>query len=343
MIEDAGQQLRSLVDDIITASSQETGNLTLQEKPFDLPSALHKISESIRRRAEVKGLSLKLGIAQDMPKTVLGDEDKLCSMVWRLLDNAVKFTPSGLVTLSAGLAREDADFHYISLSVTDTGIGIATENHENLFDPFSQIDGSSTRRFNGLGIGLKLFNDILTAMGGSVLVRSELGKGTEFRLELPLRRVPSVTSLPVAVDAGEPQTTADKPKLSVLVAEDVDTNRNALLQVLQRLGYRTHGVADGAAAVAEISANAYDLVVMDIMMPTMDGIEATRAIRALPGAVGKTPILALTARTLDDVQDQCLEAGVDRVEKRPINTLRLKEALESVLTDYASRMSAKGI
>lgn len=335
LIEDAGQQLRSLVDDIMAASSQETGNLTLQEKPFDLPAALHKISETIRRRAEVKGLSLTVRIAPDTPHMVLGDEDKLCSMVWRLLDNAVKFTPSGHVTLSAGSVRQDADFHHISLSVSDTGIGIATENHETLFAPFSQVDSSSTRRFNGMGIGLKLFKDILTAMGGSVLVRSELGKGTEFRLELPLRRVPSTTSLPAAVDA-------DKSKLRVLVAEDVDTNRNVLLQVLQRLGYRTHGVADGAAAVAEISANPYDLVVMDIMMPTMDGIEATRAIRALPGTISQIPVLALTSRVLGEVQDQCFEAGVDRVEKRPINTLRLKEALESVLTDYGSRMSAKG-
>ncbi len=322
-IEDAGKHLLEMVNDIMAASSLANGAMILRETSFDLPSALRRSVQRVERQAEAKNLSIALAIDETVPTTVTGDEDRFCTMLLKLLDNALKFTETGGATLSASMIEEDARFHRVLVTVSDTGVGIAPQNLQRLFDPLTQIDSSNLRRFAGVGIGLTLFKQLLNAMGGAVSVTSALGEGTQFRIEIPFRR---------ALKEAFPPAPAQTAPLRVLVAEDVDTNRLVLLQVLRRLGYDARGVANGVEAVGELTSDEYDVVLMDIMMPEMDGIAASRAIRALPGKAARIPIIAITARPLESILAECREAGIDRVESRPINMARLQRVIETVLS-----------
>ncbi|MFY7962553.1 MAG: sensor histidine kinase [Elsteraceae bacterium] len=190
-IADAGQQLLGLVDDVLAVASLDKSGLVLKETVFDLPAALRRAADGVQRRATAKSLSLDVELAQDLPEQVIGDEDRLCSALAKLLDNAVKFTAAGGVILRAAPLREDHAFHRIVITVQDSGPGVAAADLQNLFDPFTQGDGSNSRRKGGIGGGLTLARLIVTAMGGQISLASDPGQGCVFRIELPLARVTS--------------------------------------------------------------------------------------------------------------------------------------------------------
>ncbi|MFZ4406796.1 MAG: PAS-domain containing protein [Paracraurococcus sp.] len=319
MIGESGRQLLGLVDDILDVTRLERGRVTLREDAFDPRETLAAMAALAAPRAAAKGLEFALELDARLPDAALGDQERLRQVLLKLLDNAVKFTEAGRITLAAAPEGETAEGWRLCITITDTGIGITPEAEARLFEPFAQADSSAARRFGGLGLGLAVCRLLVESMGGRIAVESASGAGSRFRVELPLRLPPA--ALPLPAPAG----------LRVLVAEDIAANRAVALALLRRLGHEAEAVEDGAAAVAAVRGKAYDLVLMDIMMPGMDGIAATRAIRALPDSVARMPIIAVTAHASAEAEEECLAAGMDRFETKPLQADRLRQAIAAVM------------
>lgn len=323
MVAEAGRHLLALVDDILDVTRLERGRAPLREERFELRSTLEAMAALAAPRAAAKGLAFRATLDPMVPAMALGDQDRLRQVLLKLLDNAVKFTETGSVTLGAAVEQAEGDA-LLRLTVADTGIGIPREAEARLFEPFAQADSSAARRFGGLGLGLAVCRLLLESMGGTIAVESLPGAGSTFRVAMPLRLPP------------EDQPAPARAGLRVLVAEDVATNRAVALALLKRLGHEAEAVEDGAAAVAAVQARPYDLVLMDIMMPGMDGIEGTRAIRALPGPAGQVPIIAVTAHDSEETERACREAGMNRFESKPLEAERLRAAIDAVLPAWAA-------
>jgi signal transduction histidine kinase/ActR/RegA family two-component response regulator len=335
LIREAGDHLLALVNDILDVTRLERGQLPLQEEPFDPRQTFGAAVQLMRRQAEEKGLSLSFDVAAAVPTRLVGDAARLRQVLLNLLGNAVKFTDAGgiEVTLTAAEAPAGAGDGMVrlGLAVADTGIGIAPEAQARLFDAFVQGDSGAARRFGGAGLGLAISRMLLERMGGSIAVESAPGRGSRFRCEVPLRRATPAAAAPAA---GE-----DRP-LRILVAEDVLANRLLITHTLQRLGHAVEAVANGAEAVAAVRSAepdaAFDLVLMDVMMPVMDGLAATRAIRALPAPADRVPVIALTAHGSPEAAAECLAAGMDRFETKPIGPDALRAAIAAVLDARAA-------
>ncbi|MFC7476780.1 PAS-domain containing protein [Dankookia sp. GCM10030260] len=323
LIREAGDHLLALVNDILDVTRLERGHLPLQEAPFDPRQTFGAAVQLMRRQAEEKGLTLAFAVAEAVPARLVGDAARLRQVLLNLLGNAVKFTDAGGIEVTLTLLPETQEgMVRLGLAVADSGIGIAPEAQARLFDVFVQGDSGAARRFAGAGLGLAICRMLLDRMGGSIAVESAAGAGSTFRCTLPLRRAAPAE----AAAAGRP--------LRVLVAEDIAANRLLITHNLKRLGHAVEAAANGAEAVAAVKASAdapFDLVVMDVMMPVMDGLAATRAIRALPGPAGRIPVIALTAHGSPEAAAECYAAGIDRFETKPIGPDALRAAIAAVL------------
>jgi signal transduction histidine kinase/DNA-binding response OmpR family regulator len=318
IITESGEHLLQLINDILDFSRLDAGRLELDIRPFDLPALLRGTVELMDGAARNKGLLLELDMAADLPRVVAGDGSRLRQILLNLLGNAVKFTETGSVRLSA-TARREGEAVVLSVAVADTGIGIPAEAMGRLFREFSQVDSSISRRFGGSGLGLAISQRLIREMGGDIQVESVPGLGSTFRFEARLRAVAEVA--PEARPA----------PLNVLLAEDNETNRLVASRLLERMGHRVTCVPDGAAAVAAVRGGGVDLVVMDVMMPNLDGIEATRAIRALSGPHAATPVIGLSANASPADVAAGLTAGMNHFESKPITASRLEAAIAMAL------------
>jgi len=325
MIRDSGEALLAIIDDILDISKLEARKLSLEDIDFDLLALVKSVSDLMSMRAREKGLELTLEVAPEVPSALRGDPTRLRQILFNLLGNAVKFTEQGQVTLAVGLSEEGSRLVF---AVRDSGIGIAPSQIETLFDQFTQADDSISRRFGGTGLGLPISRSLAQLMDGDITVRSQPGQGSTFSLELPLR--PALGQLPEAQGASAPSKIALQP-LTVLVAEDNEVNQIVILGYLQAHGHQTTMVANGREAVEAVQAGQFDIVLMDMQMPEMDGLEATRRIRALPGPAGQLPILALTANAMSDDARRCLEAGMNGHVAKPIDPQALSAAIAALL------------
>ena len=327
LIRDSGTHLLSLVNDVLDFSKFEAGRVELEETPFVLRQEIAIAIDLAAGRAEAKGLALSAEVAADVPERLAGDPGRLRQVLLNLLDNAVKFTEAGAVHVHVTLVARTAAASRIAVAVRDTGIGVPPEARERLFGEFTQADSSISRRYGGSGLGLAICRRLVTAMGGTLSVENAPGGGSVFRFDVLLRAVAE----PAAAAAPVPVASAAVPaRLRVLVAEDNNTNRLVLTHMLERLGHRVDAVADGHEAVDAVRERPYDIVVMDMMMPEMDGLAATRAIRALPGAACRLPIIGLTANAEAAAAQACLDAGMDRHEAKPITAPRLAGAIAAL-------------
>jgi CheY-like chemotaxis protein len=280
----------------------------------------------------------------------VGDARRLGQIVRHLVSNAVKFTPDGAVDVIGEIVSRDADYDVVRVTVRDTGIGIDPALAASLFDPFWQADSSATRRFGGAGLGLSISRALIDLMGGRIGVRSQLGKGSEFWLEVPLPRSeagaqatapaapadPTPAAAPSKKAAPEPPATApedDGGPLRVLIVDDHPVNRQVASAFLTAFGCEVAECEDGAKAVEAVGRGDYDLIFMDVHMPVMDGLEASRRIRALGGVRASAPIVAMTAAVTDDDIAACLQAGMNEHIGKPIRGDRLAE----VLSTYGDR------
>ncbi len=330
----SAEHLTELISDILDFSKIEAGHLSLEQIPFSLRETLEAALQPLIFRARQKGLSCTLSIAPGMPDRLVGDPLRLRQIVTNLAGNAVKFTALGGVALTVEEAARQGEDVKVAVSIRDTGIGIPQEAREHIFDPFVQADGSTTRRFGGTGLGLAIVRQLAEMMGGDVSLESEPGQGSEFRFTVPFRLAGGQAASGASVreiSTASPQTAAGSRGLSVLVAEDIGLNQVIVTRFLEKLGHCATVVTNGREAVEAWQGGGFDLVLMDVQMPEMDGIEATRAIRGHERALGgHTPIIAMTAHVMQQDIALCREAGMDGHLDKPLKRADLERALEDI-------------
>ncbi|BAU50241.1 signal transduction histidine kinase [Sulfurifustis variabilis] len=283
--------LLSVIDDILDFARLEAGKLSIVPGAFELPNLVEDMRALYGPLARAKGLELRVVLDDAIPHRLVGAAGRIMQVLNILLSNAIKFTSSGGVTLETTRLDDSASRVTVRFAVTDTGIGIASEDRDRLFHPFSQLEAGRHRRFRGTGLGLAIAKSLVDLMGGTIELRSEPGKGSRFSFTLPLARA----GREAAVPAGAPPPRPDVRGLKVLVVDDNEINRQYLYALLRRQGAEVHEAEDGLRAVEACAAHAYDLVFMDIHMPGIDGLEAATQIRDSLGQQSRTRIVALTA------------------------------------------------
>ncbi len=310
---DAGRSLLSIVNDVLDFTKMEAGQFSLEIVPFELGALIQSCGDLVQGDARRKSLRLETS-KPDAPLHLMGDPTRLRQILLNLLTNAIKFTERGSISTTA---TYDAESRRLRVAVSDTGIGLPRDTLPLLFERFSQADASITRRYGGTGLGLAISKRLVDLMGGKIDVDSNLGVGSVFRFEVPLREAGSADRLP-----GAAHSVAVPSRLRILLAEDNEVNRDIISAMLQQRGYAVTVVADGAAAVAAVRAGRrFAIILMDLQMPVMDGLSATRAIRLeeTEASGPPTPIIGLTANAMVEDVVRCREVGMDAHVAKPID------------------------
>jgi signal transduction histidine kinase/DNA-binding NarL/FixJ family response regulator/HPt (histidine-containing phosphotransfer) domain-containing protein len=330
---DGADLLLQVLNEILDLSRVEAGKLRLECAPFGFRSLLEKTLKPLGRVASQKGLEFVCTIAPEVPDQFLGDALRLRQIVSNLVSNAVKFTETGRVAMWVTALEKTANDALLEFTVSDTGIGIAPEAQKQIFSPFSQADVSMARRFGGTGLGLSITRSLATAMGGQIRVESSLGVGSTFyvtiRLSVASESSPVAKALPGARAKGKMPAAAAVRPLRVLLAEDMSVGQKLIRMILEKRGHRLDMAHNGRQALELARQHDFDVVLMDVQMPVMDGYQATAAIRALSeSAKARVPIVALTAHALEADQKQCLAAGMNSYLSKPVDARKLIEAVE---------------
>ena len=332
VIRNSGEALLTVLNDVLDLSKIEAGKMELDHVDFDAAQVARGVALAFAPLAAAKHLGFELVVEPSAEGLRLGDASRLRQIMTNLASNAVKFTAEGQIRLV--LSGEGADgAERLSLTVADTGMGIPPEKLPTLFDKFTQVDNSATRRFGGTGLGLAISRELATLMGGRISVDSRVGEGSSFRVELPFARTADASPAAAPQAAPAERDGEDRP-VRVLAAEDNPTNQRVLRAVLDTFGVDLTIVGDGRQAVEAWSAGSFDVILMDIQMPEMDGVAAVKAIRAAERASGRprTPVLALSANAMTHQVAEYLAAGMDAHIAKPIEIPRLQAALETALS-----------
>ena len=319
-IQQSCQHLLGVLNDILDFSKIDAGKLAIERIEFDIEQVLGHVTSMVAERAAAKRLELIVALDPDVPPRLVGDPLRIAQILVNYANNAVKFTDRGAISIrvsvqepsqpEAGPRQPDGGRVLLRCSVRDTGIGISADELLRLFQRFQQADVSTTRRFGGTGLGLVISKQLAELMGGTVGVESTPGAGSTFWLQIPLQRGQA--------DADPALERPDLHGRRVLLVEDNELNQEVAAELLREAGLTVELAPDGAVALAKVQATAYDLVLMDMQMPVMDGLAATRAIRALPGRAD-LPILAMTANTLPADRERCIAAGMNDQVPKPID------------------------
>jgi two-component system, sensor histidine kinase len=327
---ESGGHLLDILNDVLDAARLEAGTLRLHEDPVSPRELAADVQALMTSPAAAKGLRLTIQVDAEVPERVLLDGTRVRQVLFNLLSNAIKFTDRGQVRLAVDVRNAE-----LRLSVTDSGIGMDAATMSRLFQRFSQGDESPSRRHGGTGLGLEISRSLARLMGGDIEARSTPGQGSVFELRLPLRAAPLQGD---AAAATEPAAVAPAAvrRLRLLVAEDNEVNCEVLAAMVTHLGHEARFAHDGRAALQAVQDDAFDLVLMDLHMPELDGLAATRAIRALPGDAARLPIVALTADAFAETRARCLEAGMNGFLSKPVSL----DALAHVLARNAAKPPA---
>jgi CheY-like chemotaxis protein len=324
-IKSGADHLSALSTLIVDAAKADVTGLTLQHEPF-LPRLLAEaVGEALTARAASKQIETKIDIASDLPATVAGDALRLRAALENLADNAVKFTETG--TVSFGAATEPAARNRLRLvfTMTDSGLGMSPAELKRLFRPFTQANEQIASRYGGAGLGLTFVKRVAKAMGGDLTVTSKPGQGSTFRLTA---LVEPVAAQPVVAPDGTPRPSTRA--LSILCTEDNPYGRVVMNTIMRELGHKLDFAESGEAAVKAVEANRYDAVLMDVTLPGMGGIAATKAIRALPGPAGKVPVIGISGRGDSADEAKARAAGMDFYFVKPVSPGKLAQALSSL-------------
>ena len=328
-IRTAGSALLTVVNDVLDFSRIEAGQVELEAQPFCVSALVDNAMSIVQSSAEQRGLVLSSEIDGALPKQLIGDQDRLRQVLLNLLNNAVKFTPAGRVTLTVESCGCIGARQGLRFAVADTGIGIPHDKQGRLFQHFSQVDSSIRRRFGGTGLGLAISKRLIDLMGGRIGVESTPGEGSTFWFEVALDQgdaQPRSESDPVPVMAG------GRPA-RVLLVEDNEINQEIATAVLQAAGHEVDVAPDGSVGVMMVQARTYDVVLMDVQMPVMDGMTATRHIRSLASPVCDVPVIAMTANVLPQQVDAFLKAGMNDHIGKPFRRDKLLEAVQRYAQD----------
>ena len=322
----SGEALMGVLNDVLDISKIEAGHVEIEEVPFDLAPIVLGVRDLFAPNAAGKAVSLSVTL-EPASAFCISDPVRIRQILVNLVSNALKFTDSGRVAAVVALSGEAEAQGELRISVSDTGIGMSAEAITRLFNPFVQADSSTTRRFGGTGLGLAIIKKLCDQMGGRIEVDSRLGRGSTFTATLPVHRL---EGLATTAEAAE-KTSDDPLDLKVLVVEDNATNQFVMSHFLRRLGLRFELAMDGAEALSACEANSYDLILMDIEMPLLDGFETTREIRRRETSQGlpRTPIIALSADAMLEHREKAREVGMDDFLTKPIEMEKLGAAIRS--------------
>lgn len=323
LIKQSGEHLLGLINDILDFSKLDAGKMLVDNHPYLVQEQFTLIATILSEQAKHKGLQLKTFVGADVPPSLLGDAHKIRQVLLNLASNAIKFTQEGEVHIKVIVATQESEQRRLIFSVEDTGIGIPEGKIGLLFGEFSQVDASTTRKFGGTGLGLAISKKLVELMGGQIGVQSQEGVGSRFWFALPLiaSEMTAAQALPQVEEAGEQRA------LTILVAEDNAANQMLIRAILKKLGHEVTIAPNGVEALALVQQADYDLVLMDMQMPEMDGLEATQHIRALGHRYSDLPIIALTANALEGDRDRVMDAGMNDYLSKPIDIAKLKKAL----------------
>ena len=323
--------LMDLINDILDLSKIEAHRLDLEELPFALRTIIDDTVQMLAGIASEKGLELTATVGPEIPHELSGDPVRLRQILMNLTGNAVKFTPAGTVSISASLQESDTDRIVVRFSVKDTGIGISEDRFQAIFDPFTQADGSTTRKYGGTGLGLAISGQLVQLMGGSIWVEGEPGNGSTFHFTVSLGRGSGSAEPKEETMQAESGNKGAEGRLSrILLVEDDLMNQTVAVSLLKKRGFRTDVAKNGLEALEALSANRYDLVFMDCLMPEMDGFEATERIRAPESGVldRNVVIVAMTANAIKGDRERCLASGMNDYISKPVKPALLDQIIE---------------
>jgi PAS domain S-box-containing protein len=329
VIRQSGESLLAILNDVLDLSKIEAGKLELEQAEFDIGELAQSAHATFAATAQAKGLAFELKVERGARGVYRGDSVRVRQILYNLVSNALKFTETGAVKVVVARTQKGKT---LSISVSDTGIGVAKDKLAGLFQKFEQADASTTRRYGGTGLGLAICRDLAELMGGTIIAESALGQGATFTVELPLRRI-AATAAPAPAPAVERPMSGEPTPLRVLAAEDNGMNRLVLKTLLEQVGVTPVMVGNGREAVEAWASDAWDLILMDVQMPEMDGPTATGVIRARERAEGRarTPIVALTANAMDHQVAEYLQSGMDDFVAKPIEAGRLFAVVQAAL------------
>ncbi len=328
-IRHSGEVLLAVIDDVLDLSKIEAGGLQLECADFQAAAIIGEVMQIVECAAARKPLRIVTCIDSEMPRFVRGDSIRLRQILLNLLGNAIKFTAAGKIDLYASAKPTDDGGFELFFSVTDDGIGISETQQQKLFRPFSQAAVSINRQFGGTGLGLTICKQLAELMGGSIGVKSRLGQGSCFWFTIHVlasegEAIPPRLHMPSVLPAVE-------KKFRLLLVEDNNINQKVAILTLKKLGYQADIASNGREALDAIAAHNYDLVLMDCIMPEMDGLEATRLLRSTGGRAAKVPVIAMTANAFAEDRAACLAAGMNDYLSKPFREAELSEKLESWL------------
>ncbi|HEY2737252.1 MAG TPA: ATP-binding protein, partial [Thermoanaerobaculia bacterium] len=329
-IRSSGEGLLHLLNEILDFSKVTAGRLEIEETPFDLHHCLAEAVDLVAPQAAEKGIALDRRVEPGVPRAVLSDPARVRQILVNLLGNAVKFTPAGKISVSLAVVSREGPVWELCFAVCDTGIGIPKDDLHRLFKPFSQADASTARFFGGTGLGLAISRSLAEQLGGKIWVESMPGQGSVFSFTIRCREAaPTSVSAtqPMSLDSLRTDLAMPVPALRILLAEDNTVNQKVALMMLERLGSKADVAADGFEVLAALRRQTYDLVLMDVHMPGMDGLEATRRIHAEWPAGRRPRIVAITANALLGDREACLAAGMDDYLSKPMRIEDLRSVL----------------
>jgi CheY-like chemotaxis protein len=328
-IKSSAEALLTIINDILDISKVEAGRLQTECIPFDLEATVEEALGLLVIGAQAKGLDLNYRISTDVPRCVRGDPVRLRQVLMNVVGNAVKFTDRGSVGIEMELRTETAETATVCFTVKDTGIGIAPEQRAQLFNAFVQGDTSTTRRYGGTGLGLAISAHLVKLMGGEIDFQSELGRGSTFWFTVEFQKAAAGDFAPNQAPVCVRERDHRVAGAHILLAEDNEINRRIAMHILEKAGYRVEAVPNGRTAVEAMAQSSFDLVLMDVQMPEMDGLEATTMIRRLEGASRHVPIIAMTASAMAGDRQRCLGVGMDDYISKPVRREQLLKAIHS--------------
>jgi signal transduction histidine kinase/CheY-like chemotaxis protein len=327
----SAQSLLTIINDVLDFSKIEAGRFELDPTPFNLHQMLEQTLKPLRLRGKEKNLDVELRIHSEVPRWIRADAMRLQQVLINLVGNAIKFTEQGRVMAEVGVANRDGQDLHLRFAVHDSGIGIPPEKQKLIFSAFSQADGSTTRRFGGTGLGLSICLRLVEMMGGQIEVDSVVGKGSCFHFQIAVTEAEAIAE-PVRSSFVDARFSVEPPKaLHILLAEDNPVNRKLAIRILEKWGHTVVAVTNGREAVTQAGRERYDVILMDISMPEMDGLEATAILRSKYRNEERIPIIAMTAHALLGDREMCLRAGMDGYISKPIKPDELRSTISEVL------------
>jgi len=325
----SGDDLLVILNDILDFSRMEAGKIAFESAPFNIRDIIYSTIVMLESKSKQKNIGIVCQIDEKIPEIILGDSVRLNQVLLNLISNAVKFTEKGKISISAVCVENNGKQVVLEFRIKDTGIGIPLDKQEKIFESFEQATTDTSRRFGGAGLGLSIVKQLVELQNGEIFVNSNPGQGSDFGFRLPFLIAKEKQDKPGSEKAGGPMLNGTA--IHVLVAEDNQINQMLVMKVLRNQGFETDIAENGKIALEKYSKNNYDIILMDLQMPEMDGYEATRSIRALPPLKRNIPIIAMTAHAIKGELERCLEIGMNDFISKPFDKAELYEKIHKLV------------